>query len=88
VVLGVSAGTAARVDPHRISELVTGIFEDVSAILQSFARGPDDPSSPLTNQSTLRDDAARLDAATRKANELANDLDPRQLQQGSSTHGR
>lgn len=51
-----------------------GIFQDVGAILNTFAGGPDDPHSPVTDQQTLKQDSERLNAATRKANELASEL--------------
>jgi hypothetical protein len=56
-------------------DLLVGMFEDVGAILKSFAGGPDDPNSPVTNSATLKQDAARLDSATHKANQLAAELD-------------
>jgi hypothetical protein len=61
-------------DQTRVRELVTGILEDVGAILSSFAGGPDDPKGPVNDRNTLATDSARLDSATQKANQLASEL--------------
>jgi hypothetical protein len=73
-VLGVSAGPMLGVNPQRVENLLLGIFEDVGDILRSFEGGPDDPKGPVQNSATLTQDSARLDAATRKANQLAVEL--------------
>ena len=73
LIIGTWAGATVGLNAHA-RELLTGIFDDVGAILNSFAGGPDDPSNPVTNQATLKQDAARLDSATRKANQLATEL--------------
>ena len=73
LIIGTSAGATVGLNSDA-RELLTGIFEDVGAILNSFAGGPDDPTNPVTNQATLKQDAARLDSATRKANQLATEL--------------
>ena len=67
-------------------QLLTGILQDVGAILQSFEGGPDDPKSPITNSSSLADDQARLDAARGKANDLAIEL--QHLQDGAAGRDR
>jgi hypothetical protein len=72
VIVGTSAG-AVGLNAHA-RELLAGIFDDVAAILSSFEGGPDDPKSPVTNSATLKQDAARLDSATQKANQLASEL--------------
>ena len=72
--LGGSAGAVMGINSQRVETLLQGIFQDVGAILQSFEGGPDDPKNPVTNQTTLAQDAQRLDAATRKANDLADEL--------------
>jgi len=72
--LGISTGPVLGVNPQRVENLLVGIFEDVSEILRSFEGGPDDPKGPVQNSATLAQDSARLDAATRKANQLAIEL--------------
>jgi hypothetical protein len=62
------------IDQTRVRELVTGILQDVGAILNSFAGGPEDPKGPVNDRNTLATDAARLDSATQKANQLASEL--------------
>lgn len=75
MILGASAGAALGPASFRhVQELVLGIFEDVGAILNSFSGGPDDPKGPVTNATTLRTDAERLNAASRKAHDLAAEL--------------
>jgi hypothetical protein len=74
VVLGASAGPVLGVNLQRAEDPLVGILQDVGAILSSFSGGPDDPKSPVTSSATLAQDSARLDAATRKANELATEL--------------
>jgi hypothetical protein len=73
LIIGGSAGATVGLNSHA-RDLLAGIFEDVGGILNSFAGGPDDPSSPVTNRATLEQDAARLDSATRKADQLATEL--------------
>jgi hypothetical protein len=74
------------VNTQHAEELVLGIVQDMATILSSFAGGPDDPHSPVTNSSTLAQDAARLDSATQKANELAAEM--RRLQDRTSQRDR
>ena len=83
-VLGVSAGPVLGINPQRVENLLLGIFEDVGDIFRSFEGGPDDPRGPVQNSATLAQDAARLDAATRKANQLAIEL--QNLQAGKAQH--
>jgi hypothetical protein len=73
-VIGTSAGASIGIDVERVEQLLEGIFQDVGAILNSFAGGPDDPTNPITNAGTLRQDSERLQAATRKAYSLADEL--------------
>jgi hypothetical protein len=72
--VGSSAGATLGINSQRVEKLLEGIFQDVGAILQSFEGGPDDPKNPVTNRATLQQDSQRLDAATRKANDLADQL--------------
>ncbi len=74
VLVGGSAGGVLGVNAQHAEQLLTGILQDVGAILQSFEGGPDDPKSPVTNKSSLAEDQARLSAASAKANELAIEL--------------
>jgi hypothetical protein len=76
---------AAIQDAH-IGDLVAGILEDMGAILSSFANGPDDPKGPVSDQTTLDRDAAHLDSATQKANQLASELS--RLQDPAEERGR
>ena len=73
-VLGGSGAVFNMPQLERARQLVGGIVEDVAAIATSFAGGPNDPKSPVVDQSTLAQDKARLDAATRKAEQLSNEL--------------
>jgi hypothetical protein len=84
-VVGTSAGASMGVDGRRVEALLSSIFRDVGSILSSFAGGPDDPKNPVTNSVTLQRDAQRLDAATQKANALADEL--QKLQRDASDHG-
>lgn len=52
-------------------DLLVGIFQDVGAILNSLAGGPDDPKNPVVNSVTLKQDSEHLNSATRKAEQLA-----------------
>jgi len=72
--VGGSAGATMGINGQRVEKLLEGIFQDVGAILQSFEGGPDDPTNPVANSATLQKDSQRLDAATRKANDLADEL--------------
>lgn len=72
--LGLSAGSVAGVNAQHAQELLTSILQDVGAILNSFAGGPDDPGNPVSNPATLARDQSLLDAATRHAEELATEL--------------
>ena len=74
VVVGSSAGGLLGANAQHAEDLLAGILRDVGAILQSFEGGPDDPKSPVTNASSLAEDQAHLDAATRKADQLATEL--------------
>jgi hypothetical protein len=74
VVVGGSAGGLLGVNGQRAEQLLTGILQDVGAILQSFEGGPDDPKSPVTNASSLAEDRARLNDASSKASELASEM--------------
>jgi hypothetical protein len=73
-VLGGSGAVFNMPQLERARQLVGGIVEDVAAIATSFAGGPNDPKSPVVDRSTLAQDKARLDAATRKAEQLSNEL--------------
>jgi hypothetical protein len=59
---------------ERARQLIGGIVEDLAAIASSFAGGPNDPKSPVLDQSSLARDKARLEAATQKAEQLADEL--------------
>ena len=71
---------------QHVEELVVGILQDMATILRSFAGGPDNPQSPVTNSSTLAQDKSLLDSATQKANELAAEM--RHLQDSNSQRDR
>ena len=86
VVLGGSGGALAGAQGQPARDLLAGILDDVGAILTSFAGGPTDPRNPVVNQTTLNADSARLDAATRKAEQLAVELG--KLQKQADTSGR
>ena len=73
-VIGTSAGASMGVNGQRVEQLVEGILQDVGSILNSFAGGPDDPTNPVSNAATLKQDSQRLEAATQKANSLADEL--------------
>jgi hypothetical protein len=70
----VFGGTSLGGSAQRIEDLLTGIFQDVGAIANSFEGGPDDPHGPVTNAAARTQDQARLDAATDKAQRLAGEL--------------
>ncbi|MGI9145011.1 MAG: hypothetical protein ACR2IK_00425 [Chloroflexota bacterium] len=55
---------------QRVPELLAGIADEIGAIAASFAGGPNDPHDPVNDPVTLKEDAARLNAATSKAYEL------------------
>ena len=75
VIVGASAGTSiGPASIQHVRELLSGIFDDVGAILNSFNGGPNDPASPVTNATALNNDVARLNAASGKAQDLAAEL--------------
>ena len=77
LIIGVSAGAPhGTIDTARVKDLLTGIAQDVAAIYDSFAGGPNDPHSPVNDPAALRDAASHLDAATSKANQLRDQLQP------------
>ena len=85
VSVGGASGYALRMPQlDRARDLLEGIADDVTAIYNSFAGGPDDPHSPVVDQPALARDKARLDAATQKAQALADEL---QRQQADTGHG-
>jgi hypothetical protein len=71
---------------QRVRELLAAIFEDIASIADSFSGGLDNPRNPVSDPNTLKRDSARLDAATRKANELAQVLDT--IRNGGHEGGR
>jgi hypothetical protein len=86
VVLGGSGGSTA-LGSDRVHGLLLGIFQDVGAILTSFAGGPDDPNGPVSNFTTLRIDSERLQSATQKADQLATELNRLQTQNTPAEYG-
>jgi hypothetical protein len=80
--LGTAAGPTLGVDFSHVRDLLMGIAQDVDAIFNSFAGGPDDPNGPVSNSATLAQDSAHLNAAQRKASELATELS--NIQNGTS----
>ena len=87
VVVGASAGVALPPSSlQHARELLSGILEDVDAIFTSFSAPPDDPKSPVTNPTTLGNDGVRLSSASRKAQDLAAELN--RLKDESSRDGR
>ena len=74
LVLGGSGAALNVPQLHHVRELLNGILEDVAGIASSFAGGPNDPHSPVTDKTALSRDKARLDAATAKAYQLADEL--------------
>jgi hypothetical protein len=76
VFLGGSASlpSPGAIDQSRVRELLTGIFEDVGAILSSFEGGPEDPKGPVNDRNALASASARIDSATQKAYQLASEL--------------
>ena len=74
VVLGGSGAALNLPQLHHVQELLIGIFEDVAGIADSFAGGPNDPRSPVVDKRALGSDKARLDSATSRANQLADEL--------------
>ncbi len=73
---------------QRVSELLGSIANDIAAIYASFADGIDSPHSPVTDPVALRDAQARLDSATRTANNLAAELDDMGIHVGAADSGR
>ena len=69
-----------------MGELVAGILDEVGAILTSLSSGPEDPKGPVRDENALKQDSARLDAATHKAAQLANELS--RLQNQTDERGR
>ena len=58
----------------RVEALMVSMFDDVSAILVSYARGIDGDTSPLNKPRALAEDRAHLDAASTKALQVADEL--------------
>jgi hypothetical protein len=70
-----SAQSARSVfETQRARDLLGSIANNVGAIFESFSNGIDGPHSPVNDPAALRDAKARLDAATRAAEELATEL--------------
>ncbi|HEV7666744.1 MAG TPA: hypothetical protein VGQ62_24635, partial [Chloroflexota bacterium] len=69
---------------QRARELLTSILQDVGAILQSFANGPES-RNPVTDSGALKEANAHLDSATSKAEQLATEL--QKLQNGGAEGG-
>jgi uncharacterized protein with von Willebrand factor type A (vWA) domain len=65
---------APALDPARLWDRLTDIGQDIIAIYQSFAGGPDDPHSPINDRAALSQASAHLNAATAKANALRDEL--------------
>ena len=61
--------------------MLVGIGEDVGAILQSLSGRPDAPHHPVNDPAALKQDQDRLESATNKAHDLADELD--KLQQAA-----
>jgi hypothetical protein len=74
VALAAALGGWAGTSVPPVNQLLAGIFDDVGAIARSFSGGPDDPNGPVVSAATRNQDAVRLQAATVKANQLANEL--------------
>jgi len=70
----------------RVRDLLAAIFEDVASIADSFSGGLDNPRNPVSDPNTLKRDSERLDAATRKANQLSQVLDS--IRNGGHEGGR
>jgi hypothetical protein len=85
VVLGGSAGASlGGGNTQRIVDLLTGIFQDVGTIANSFAGGPNDPRNPVNSSAVLNQDRAQMDDATDKARLLAGELQQRYLASSDS----
>jgi hypothetical protein len=84
--LGTTAGPVLGLNLQHARDLLLGIAQDVDAIFNSFSGGPDDPNGPVSNSVTLAQDRERLDAATRKASELATEVS--NLQNGTAERDR
>ncbi len=80
IALSAALGGWAGSSVPRVNELLGGIFDDIGGIAKSFSGGPDDPNGPVVNAVARDQDAARLQAATDKANQLADEL--QQLRDG------
>jgi len=74
VALSAALGGWAGTSVPRINQLLAGIFDDVGGIARSFSGGPDDPNGPVVSAATRGQDAERLQAATDKANQIADEL--------------
>jgi hypothetical protein len=71
----VSLGQAApAIDPARLWGQLNDIGQDIIAIYQSFAGGPNDPHSPINDPAALSQASGHLNAATAKANALRDEL--------------
>jgi hypothetical protein len=66
---------------QRIQQLMVGIGEDIGAILQSLSSRPDAPHNPVSDPAALKEAENRLESATSKAHDLADELD--KLQQAA-----
>lgn len=73
---------------QRVSERLGSIANDIEAIFASFANGIDSPHSPVNDPAALRDAQARLDSATRMANNLAAELDDMGIHVGGADDAR
>jgi hypothetical protein len=62
-------------DQEHVRDLLVGIADDIQAIFESFSGGLDNPHDPALDPVTLKQDQARLAAATSKANELRAELE-------------
>jgi hypothetical protein len=74
LILGAAVGGWTGTSFPHITELLGGIFDDVGEIARSFTGGPDDPHGPVVDAATRSQDAQRLQAATDKADQLAQEL--------------
>ena len=74
IVASVALGGWAGTSFPRVNALLSGIVEDVGGIARSFSGGPNDPHSPVIDAVTRSQDAQRLQAATDKADQLAQEV--------------
>jgi hypothetical protein len=77
----VPGGQPAPPDPRRVNEFLAGIADDMGAIAASFSGGLNNPHDPVSDPIALKQDAARLAAATSKANDLLAEME--RLQNGA-----